>query len=76
LWDVFDFLRTRGKGYQVCAGAGVIYLNRDFHQIRQWAGSIDLSPIGETHSRSWFHPLPTSGSVLLIAVRKKQASAA
>ena len=76
LWNVFDFLRTRGKGYQVSAGDGVFYsysVFDNYRQIWQWAGSVDLLPIGETSSSSWFHPLLTSSKVLLIAVRKKPA---
>ena len=79
LWNVFDFLRTRGKGYQVSAGDGVFYsysVYDNFHQIQQWAHNIDLFPIAETYSSGWLRPLLTSGTVLLIAVRKKQASAA
>jgi SAM-dependent methyltransferase len=79
LWNVFDFLRTRGKGYQVSDGDGVFYsysVYDNLHQIQLWAHNVDLLPIGETRAWSWFHPLLTSRSVLLIAVRKKQASAA
>jgi SAM-dependent methyltransferase len=79
LWYVFDFLRTRGKGYQVSEGDGVFYsysVYDSYNQIRYWAENMYLFPIGETRSWSWFHPLLTSHSVLLIAVRKKQSSAA
>lgn len=79
LWNVFDFLRTRGKRYQVSAGDGVFYsysVYDNYHQIQQWADNIYLFPIGEARSWSWFHPLLTSGSVLLIAVRKTLASGA
>jgi SAM-dependent methyltransferase len=79
LWNVFDFLRTLGKGYQVSAGDGVFYsysVYDNFHQIRQWADSVDLFPIAETRSSGWLRPLLISGTVLLIAVRKKRASAA
>jgi len=74
LWNVFDYLRTRGKGYQVSEGDGVFYsysVYDNYHQIQQWAESIYLFPIGEARSWSWFHPLLTASSVLLIAVRKK-----
>lgn len=77
LWSAFDFLRTRGKGYQVSEGDGVFYsysVYDNYEQIRQWAESIYLFPIGETRSWTWFHPLLTSSKVLLIAVRKKPAS--
>ena len=79
LWNVFDFLRTSGKGYQVSEGDGVFYsysVYDNFNQIRKWAERVDLFSIGETRSSNWFRPLLTSGIVLLIAVRKKQASAA
>lgn len=78
LWGVFDFLRTRGKGYQVSAGDGVFYsysVYDNYRQIRQWADTIEVFPIGETRSTRWFRPPLNSGTVLLIAVRKKQASA-
>jgi len=79
LWNVFDFLRTSGKGYQVSEGDGVFYsysVYDNFKQIRKWAERVDLFSIGETRSSNWFRPLLTSGIVLLIAVRKTQASAA
>jgi hypothetical protein len=77
LWKLFDFLRTRGKGYQVSAGDGVFYsysIYDNLRQIQQWAGGIQIFPIGETRPRGWLNPLLTSGSVLLIAVRKKETS--
>jgi SAM-dependent methyltransferase len=77
LWNVFDFLRTRGRGYQVSAGDGVFYsysVYDNFKQIRQWADTVDLFAIGETRSSNWLHPLLTSSKVLLIAVRKTPAS--
>jgi len=79
LWNAFDFLRTRGKGYQVSEGDGVFYsysVYDNYDQIRRWAERVDLFSIGETRSSNWFRPLLTSGKVLIIAVRKKQASAA
>jgi hypothetical protein len=78
LWNVFDFLRTRGKGYQVSDGDGVFYsysVYDNYDQIHKWAQSVDLFSIGETRSSNWFRPPLTSGKVLLIAARKKQASA-
>jgi SAM-dependent methyltransferase len=77
LWKLFDFLRTRGKGYQVSAGDGVFYsysVYDNLRQIQQWAGSIQILPIGETRPRGWLNPLLAAGGVLLIAVRKKQTS--
>jgi ubiquinone/menaquinone biosynthesis C-methylase UbiE len=77
LWNIFDFLRTRGRGYQVSPGDGVFFsysVYDNFKQIRQWADTVDLFAIGETRFSNWLHPLLTSSRVLLIAVRKTQAS--
>jgi len=79
LWKAFDFVRTRGKGYQVSEGDGVFYSYSAFdnlHQIQQWAESVYLFPLDKAGIPGWFHPLLTSGSVLLIAIRKQQAPAA
>lgn len=76
LWKAFDFVRTRGKGYQVSEGDGVFYSYSAFdnlRQIQQWAESVYLFPLDKTGIPGWFHPLLTSGSVLLIAIRKQQA---
>lgn len=65
LWKSFDFLRTRGKGYQVSAGDGVFYTHSVYDNLRQ---------IGETRPSGWLNPLLTSGGVLLIAACKRQDS--
>jgi ubiquinone/menaquinone biosynthesis C-methylase UbiE len=78
LWKAFDFLRTRGKGYQVSEGDGIFYSYSVYDNLRQiqgWADSIELFPLGESRSRGRLSPLLTSGIVLLIAVRKDQSSA-
>jgi SAM-dependent methyltransferase len=78
LWKAFDFVRTRGKGDQVSEGDGVFYSYSAFdnlHQIQQWAENVYLFPLDKAGIPGWFHPLLTSGSVLLIAVRKQQAPA-
>jgi len=79
LWKAFDFVRTRGKGYQVSEGDGVFYSYSAFdnlHQIQQWAESVYLFPLDKAGIPGWFHPLLTSGSVLLIAIRKQRSPAA
>ena len=71
--------RFPANSRQRVPGDGVFYsysVYDNLHQIQQWAHNIDLLPIGKTRAWSWFHPLLTSGTVLLIAVRKKQASVA
>src|SRR5579863_3468251 len=79
LWKAFDFVRTRGRGYQVSDGDGVFYSYSAFDNLRQiqlWAESVYLFPLDRAGIPGWFHPLLTSGSVLLIAIRKQQVPAA
>lgn len=79
LWKVFDFLRTRGKRYQVSEGDGIFYsysVYDNLHQIQQWAETVYLFPLDNPATPGWFHPLLTSGRVLLVAIRKQQAPAA
>ena len=76
LWSVFDFLRTRGKGYQVSDGDGVFYsysVFDNFKQIQQWADNVEVYPVGETRYSKWFRPVLSSGTVLLIATRNRSA---
>jgi hypothetical protein len=73
----FDFLRTRGKGYQASAGDGVFYsysVYDNLRQIQPWAGSSQIFPIGETRPPGRLNPQLTSGGILLIAVCKRQDS--
>ncbi|HET7105625.1 MAG TPA: class I SAM-dependent methyltransferase [Candidatus Acidoferrum sp.] len=77
LWKAYDFLRTGGKRYQVSEGDGVFYsysVYDNFKQVQQWAETIELFPVGATRSSGWLRPWLNSGTVLLIAVRKKQAA--
>jgi len=76
LWGLYDFLRTRGKGYQTSPGDGIFYsysVYDNYDQICQWADRILLFSYGETRNWSWFQPLLNSGNVLLIATRRKTA---
>ncbi|HXH67797.1 MAG TPA: hypothetical protein VNI81_11395 [Candidatus Limnocylindrales bacterium] len=78
LWNAFDFLQTRGKGYQVFEGDGVFYsysVYDNLKQIQPWAESIEIHSIGESRSSSSSQPMLGSGIELLIAVRKKLPSA-
>ena len=74
LWNAYDYLRTKGKRYQVSEGDGIFYsysVYDNYDQIRSWAERIFLFPTGNTRCWSWFHPLLNSNGVLLVAVRKK-----
>jgi ubiquinone/menaquinone biosynthesis C-methylase UbiE len=77
LWNLYYFLRTGGKRYQVSEGDGLFYsysVYDNYDVIQQWAERIFLFPAGETRSWSWFHPLLHSSGVMLIAVRKTSAA--
>ncbi len=72
LWDAFNYLRTSGKGYQITEGDGLAYsysVYDNFDQIAKWADRVFVIPADQTRSRSWLHPLLTSGGVILCAVR-------
>jgi SAM-dependent methyltransferase len=74
LWNVFDYLRTRGKRYQISEGDGIFYsysVYDNYDQVRSWAERIFLFSTGNTRCWSWFHPLLTSHGILLVAIRKK-----
>ena len=74
LWPAYIFLRTRGKGYLFTEGDGLAYsfsVFDSYQLISQWADRIVLIPTGNTNSgASWFHPLLTSGGVLLCAFKE------
>jgi SAM-dependent methyltransferase len=78
LWNAFDFLRTRGQGYQVSEGDAVFYscsVYDNLRKIQPWAESIEIYSIGESPTSNSSRPLLRSGIVLLVAVRKKLPSA-
>jgi SAM-dependent methyltransferase len=73
LWGAFDYLRTKGNRFQASEGDGIFYsysVYDNYEQVRGWAAQIHLFAIGETRLWSWFHPLLTSSTLLMIAVRK------
>jgi len=75
LWHAFNFVRTRGKRYQISEGDGLFYsysVYDSYHLVAEWADRILLVPSGSTRSKSWFHPLLTAEGIILIAFRKTQ----
>jgi ubiquinone/menaquinone biosynthesis C-methylase UbiE len=75
LWKTFDFVRTRGKCYQISEGDGLFYsysVYDNVHLLAEWADQILIFPANKCASRSWFHPLLTAPSVILIAIRESQ----
>jgi ubiquinone/menaquinone biosynthesis C-methylase UbiE len=73
LWHAFNFVRTRGKRYQISEGDGLFYsysVYDSYEVVARWADRILLLASGATRSRSWFHPLLTADGLILIAIRE------
>jgi ubiquinone/menaquinone biosynthesis C-methylase UbiE len=73
LWPAFNFVRTRGKRYQISEGDGLFYsysVYDSYDLVASWADRILLLPCDPTHSRSWFNPLLTTPGVILIGIRE------
>jgi SAM-dependent methyltransferase len=73
LWNAFNFIRTRGKRYQISDGDGLFYsysVYDSYDLLMTWADRVLALPTGTTHGRGWFHPLLTSSGVMLIAIRE------
>jgi ubiquinone/menaquinone biosynthesis C-methylase UbiE len=73
LWNAFNFIRTRGKRYQISDGDGLFYsysVYDSYDLLMTWADRVLALPTGATHARGWFHPLLTSSGVMLIAIRE------
>ena len=78
LWHAFNFVRTRGKRYQISEGDGLFYsysVYDSYDLLAAWADRILILPSVSTHSQSWFHPLLTAGGVILVAIREPQEDA-
>ena len=72
LGGAFNFVRTRGKGYMITEGDGLAYSYSVFDSydlVADWSDRIILMPSDTSHSRSWFHPLLSSGGVYLFAFK-------
>jgi len=72
LWNTFNYLRTRGKGYRFTEGDGVAYsysVYDSFQEVANWADRVFLIPNSSEKHKSWFHPLFTSGGVIICGLR-------
>jgi ubiquinone/menaquinone biosynthesis C-methylase UbiE len=73
LWKLYDFLRTRGKYYQISEGDGLFYsysVYDSYDLLADWSDRLLIFPAGTCDARaSWFHPLLTAPGVILIAIR-------
>ena len=73
LWPVFDFLRTRGRGYMISEGDGLWYsysIYDSFDLVARWADRIILVPAAKEKASSWLHPLLNSSGVLLCGIKE------
>jgi ubiquinone/menaquinone biosynthesis C-methylase UbiE len=74
LWKAFDYLRTRGKHYQISEGDGLFYSYSVYDSldlVAAWADHILVLPSGKC-SIGWFHPLLTAPGVILIGIREQR----
>jgi ubiquinone/menaquinone biosynthesis C-methylase UbiE len=72
LWPLAFRLRTGGRGYGVTDRDGISYsysIYDSLNQVRGWAKSVFLVPIDNNGHSSWLHPLLTSRSAMLVAIR-------
>lgn len=73
VWGIVNYLKTRGKGYNLTEGDGVSYsysVYDSFDRIAQWAGQLIIIPNEACKARSWLHPLLTSGGIFLCALKE------
>ena len=73
LWSAFNYIRTKGKHYQISEGDGLFYsysVYDSYKLVAGWAERIMLLPVGPAKSKSWLHPLITSEALVLIGFRK------
>jgi len=72
LWGICNYIKTRGKGYQITEGDGLAYsysVYDSLDQISRWADRVILVPAGAGKANSWFHPLLTTIGVTVCALR-------
>jgi SAM-dependent methyltransferase len=76
LWPLANWIKTRGRGYDIGPHDGLVFSYSVYDSLpvlAQWADRIYLLPVGpEPTSKSYFHPLMTSSLVLLAAVKRGQ----
>lgn len=72
LWNIANLIKTRGKSYMINEDDGLSYSYSVFDSYKtliKWADRIILIPTIKTQTKSWLHPLITSGHVLLCAIK-------
>ncbi len=76
LWGAANWIKTRGKGYTISEGDGLAYsysVYDSYPALAAWADRMILISTAREKTASWFHPLLTSGHVLLCALRGEEA---
>ena len=77
LWGAFNYVRTKGKHYQISEGDGLFYsysVYDSYELVAEWAERVVLVPIGPAKSKSWLNPLLTSEALILIGFREGEGA--
>jgi len=72
-WALYDWLRTKGKGYRITDGDGISYsysVYDSFELLSDWADRLILVPSENGKSRNWLHPLLSSPGVVACALKE------
>jgi SAM-dependent methyltransferase len=75
LWGAFNYLKTRGKGYAITEGDGLVYsysVYDSYRLLSRWAGQLVImpSPLRDSKATSWLHPMLTSSGVIVLAIKE------
>jgi ubiquinone/menaquinone biosynthesis C-methylase UbiE len=72
-WRIFDWVRTRGKGYRITDGDGLSYsysVYDSFDLLSMWADRLIIIPSEGGKARSWLHPVLNSWGALAFAIKE------
>lgn len=72
LWGAVNYVKTLGKGYMITPGDGLAYsysVYDSFDCLAGWAARLILIPVEPHNAASWFHPLLTSSSIIVCALK-------
>jgi ubiquinone/menaquinone biosynthesis C-methylase UbiE len=73
LWGAVNYVKTGGKGYMLTSGDGLAYsysVYDSFDCLAGWAAHLMLIPAERHNAASWLHPLLTSSSVIVCALKE------
>lgn len=72
-WGLYDWIRTKGKGYRVTDGDGISYsysVYDSFEVLAEWADRLILVPSENGKSGNWLHPLLSSPGMVACALKE------